>query len=577
MKKYLQLLVILLVNLPLFAQVGIGTTSPNTSAALDIVSSTKGVLIPRMTLAQRGSIPVGATQNGLLIYQTDASPGFYYYNGTAWATFGSGSSWGLTGNASTTPAANKLGTTDGQDFVIKTNNTEAMRITAGGNIGIGTITPSTLFHLKDLTGSGGTLFSQDFESVPLGNVSLVTTNNPYSKENIVCVNKWKIQNTDNANATCATKCTNRRATIDYGSSECANQNATLVLKIGVINVASMNVSFDYNYNWYDGGESFQVDLYNETTSSVASTLLGPLTSDSGEVNFSQSVTGYTVGNSYSLRFTYIATDDMGASLDNVVVTSPPTLFRINDGTQANGYALTSDTNGVATWKPAGVGGSDDDWAFTSGITNSDPIYHQGYVKVGTPTASTHNLHVYNGATSGTVLSLGSVEYIRDGVADWGFGYPLVPLTTGVQNLGSPTNRWVTVWTSLVSRLADVTKMTEIQPLPYGIDQIMKLNPITYKWKKERLDDFIIPEEEKSPKIGFSAQELLLVLPEVVETYQWKEREENPGILVKEVGERLAVNYSEIIPVIVKAIQEQEAKIKELEITNEKLKQLITKY
>ncbi|MBC5834696.1 hypothetical protein G6N05_09515 [Flavobacterium sp. F372] len=67
-----------------------------------------------------------------------------------------------------------------------------------------------------------------------------------------------------------------------------------------------------------------------------------------------------------------------------------------------------------------------------------------------------------------------------------------------------------------------------------------------------------------------------VIPKVVETFQWKEREETLGILVKEAGERLSVNYSKIIPVAIKAIQEQEAKIKELEIRNEKIKKLLKK-
>ena len=49
--------------------VGIGTTTPNASAALDVQSTTQGMLVPRMTAAQRGLIGTPAT--GLLVYQTD--------------------------------------------------------------------------------------------------------------------------------------------------------------------------------------------------------------------------------------------------------------------------------------------------------------------------------------------------------------------------------------------------------------------------------------------------------------------------------------------------------------------------
>ena len=65
-----------------FAQVGIGTTTPSTSAMLEIKSTNKGVLIPRMTVSQRLAI-VNPTQ-GLILYQTNDVIGFYYYNGTSW-------------------------------------------------------------------------------------------------------------------------------------------------------------------------------------------------------------------------------------------------------------------------------------------------------------------------------------------------------------------------------------------------------------------------------------------------------------------------------------------------------------
>jgi len=54
----------------------------DTSAVLDIKSSNKGLLIPRLSLAQRDLILHPAT--GLMVYQTDNTPGFYYYSGTAW-------------------------------------------------------------------------------------------------------------------------------------------------------------------------------------------------------------------------------------------------------------------------------------------------------------------------------------------------------------------------------------------------------------------------------------------------------------------------------------------------------------
>jgi Chaperone of endosialidase/Head domain of trimeric autotransporter adhesin len=71
--------------------VGIGTTNPAYSAALDIQSTNKGLLIPRLTAAQK--IAIDTPVNGLLIYQTDAAPGFYFYNGTGWTNISNGSAF----------------------------------------------------------------------------------------------------------------------------------------------------------------------------------------------------------------------------------------------------------------------------------------------------------------------------------------------------------------------------------------------------------------------------------------------------------------------------------------------------
>ncbi len=66
------------------AQIGINTdgSAPDASAMLDVVSTDKGVLIPRLTQIQRNAIASPAT--GLLVFQSDNTPGFYYYNGTTW-------------------------------------------------------------------------------------------------------------------------------------------------------------------------------------------------------------------------------------------------------------------------------------------------------------------------------------------------------------------------------------------------------------------------------------------------------------------------------------------------------------
>lgn len=101
MKKFLTLL-LLIASAQLMAQnVGINSdgSTPNASAMLDVKSTNSGILIPRMTEAQRDAISSPAT--GLLVYQTDETSGFYYWNGTSWTIVGSGSGSGTVTSVAT--------------------------------------------------------------------------------------------------------------------------------------------------------------------------------------------------------------------------------------------------------------------------------------------------------------------------------------------------------------------------------------------------------------------------------------------------------------------------------------------
>jgi len=84
MKKLLLFAAVIAVSFTTFAQVGIGTTTPNASAALDITSTTSGLLPPRMTQVQRNAIATPAA--GLIVYCTNcgANGELQFYNGTSW-------------------------------------------------------------------------------------------------------------------------------------------------------------------------------------------------------------------------------------------------------------------------------------------------------------------------------------------------------------------------------------------------------------------------------------------------------------------------------------------------------------
>ncbi|MDZ4745634.1 MAG: hypothetical protein SGJ05_06485 [bacterium] len=124
--------------------VGIGTANPNPSALLDLESTTKGFLAPRMTTAQRDAIILPA--NGLMIF--NLSTDMYQYNfGTplvpAWISFlsidisggtTSKNFWSLSGNDSVNVAQHFIGTRNAQPLIFKTDNTLRMTIATNGEV-----------------------------------------------------------------------------------------------------------------------------------------------------------------------------------------------------------------------------------------------------------------------------------------------------------------------------------------------------------------------------------------------------------------------------------------------------------
>ena len=82
MRKYTIIVLMILFTALSYAQVGINTNTPDDSSALEIKSTSGGLLIPRMTVDQRDTI--SSPSEGLMIYQLNGTVGFYFYDGTAW-------------------------------------------------------------------------------------------------------------------------------------------------------------------------------------------------------------------------------------------------------------------------------------------------------------------------------------------------------------------------------------------------------------------------------------------------------------------------------------------------------------
>jgi hypothetical protein len=156
---------LLLPNICMAQSVAINTA--NSSAILDVKSSTKGLLIPRLTKAQKYAITTPAA--GLLIYQTAPdSIGFYYYQNSQWNWLtdnkkSDSSYWGLHGNYNTTPPSpinngfidfatdTYLGTPDAKDVSFIAGGNELLRlkqVALGGRIGFSNRNPEYALDMR---------------------------------------------------------------------------------------------------------------------------------------------------------------------------------------------------------------------------------------------------------------------------------------------------------------------------------------------------------------------------------------------------------------------------------------------
>lgn len=162
----------LLLPIAVMGQVAINAdgSSPDGSAMLDVTSTTQGILIPRMTQTQRDAI--SSPVEGLMIYQTDNTPGFYFYSGSSWG----GVSGSSVNRQAVSGATTLTGTTD-QSVVMGGVGTYTLNLPASPEVGqmitlVNANNNTTLgFPGKDLVSLSGTIASN---SVSLSTISTVT-------------------------------------------------------------------------------------------------------------------------------------------------------------------------------------------------------------------------------------------------------------------------------------------------------------------------------------------------------------------------------------------------------------------
>jgi hypothetical protein len=133
--------------LPVFSQLGAGTTSPSPRAILDLTATDKGFLLPRMTSTQRIAIlPNDTTDKGLQVFDTDTNS-IWFWDGTSWIQRNVKNIYDMNGDISPTVATNRtVNFTSGGSLNFDSNT---LFIDATNNrVGIGTNTPTSTFEVN---------------------------------------------------------------------------------------------------------------------------------------------------------------------------------------------------------------------------------------------------------------------------------------------------------------------------------------------------------------------------------------------------------------------------------------------
>lgn len=552
MKKILCSTLLLSIFFNVYSQVGINTTTPN--AALEINSNNQGLLIPRvaltMTTIQAPVInPTAAPLvPSTLVYNTntagDVTPGYYYWDGSIWVRLGNGISddWALLGNTSiTTPATpvtydtsligaaeNFLGTNDANDLVLGTNRIERFRLKqTTGRIGIGTATPSYRLHVIESNTNSVSRFTSSY----VGNthtraIYADANNNP-----------------------------------GYGYAGQFNG--------GYVGLRSYANSSSH------AGWSYSIYATTSGTSPSGSGRVGAwIDASGGQYNRGVIVPGTTAGIRNGFGTTgpeQMVSIAEGVNLDQ---------SSLNNGTLTSGLSFGSGS-GEGIGSKRTTGGNQYGLDFYQGFSNRMRIWNNGNVAIGTrsdgtqnpdanlcvidPTTANTDVQVFSarkGGTAGSRWRMGSVEYYTEGLDNVGFSSYVSPLDGhGMYALGFTTGtnydgyRWLRLYATNASDISsDIRLKEEIKPLEYGLETIKNIETISYKMKDQYYPNGQKrSSNDKEVSIGFNAQQLRELVPEVVSYKSFETIDENEYLEIQQPT--YGVRYAELIPVTVNAIKD----------------------
>ncbi len=473
------------------------TTSPWTLAGSNVYRNTGNVGIGTTTPTSKLQVDGGVriNANANALTLDGSSPYIRILNGGVYKGFLWSNSKGI-----------ELGTSSGstEDLILSTGLNDRMTIKSTGNIGIGTSTPTHKLEIS--SGSAGT--------------DVLAVINTSSSDSSAAIKGELVGNTPTGGAIALQGADNYAniSDLDISGDE-----------IGILGYSNGGFAGD-NYGVYGHSNGVGVKAISSNATKAAleveNTSSGPaIVTNGGDVE----INGKTLINR------------SGEAL-RIDGTNPYiTLF---NGGLPKGYLWSNTSN----FEISTASGSTEDLILSTGFVDRITIKPSGNIGIGVATPA-RKLDVAGDIKATGRLYLGSINY---------FGYvsnyltelngALIPVFDDFDDLGSATKRWDDIYaTNGTVQTSDRRDKTNIQNLDYGLKEIMELRAVRFQWKDRTDEKF---------KLGFIAQELQPILNEVVKEDD-KVRNED-GTTTKVQNDRLGVYYSDIIPVAVKAIQEQQA-------------------
>lgn len=516
MAKNIFLFAVLFISLTPFSfaqNVGINAagSAPNASAMLDVESTTRGLLIPRISLVATNSItPITAPATSLLVYNLASSgtgtaavsPGYYYWDGTRWVALAgpNGRDWALDGNSGTTPGTNFLGTIDAQALAIRTNNIDKIRIqsdVAGTHrLGIGTNFPTpypggntpTLLHIHDAETT-----ANDFAMLQLTTGKNSATN--------------KVGELNFATTTLAA--TDRRT---------ASIESFITATTGVPNVSGDLRFFTNNSATATFTEKMRIDPAGVIGIGTTS----PATSNNGST----------------------AVDKLNI-LSNTAAAGVPLVEITNSG--SNGLSTVSSNNNVSN-------------SFNSLIGLS---FYNGNTFV--PSAVLGQMTTTNGSGTGHAVR-------GDGFSSTHIGVRGSIPTTGTWSGFGGLFTGGLAYANGLYNVSDKRLKKDIKPIKNALETIMKIKGVSYKYNSDIL---LSSKGDTREYLGFIAQDIEQILPNIVGTKNLplgteKLNEHNTPPTENILTEAKLVDYVQLIPILLEAIKEQQQQIEKLENEVKKL-------